>query len=80
MFKKGDLFFLNEQGQELFQHILGENGIIISEPYILYEYDFHSTPEKLEYRGYDVLIQGRLFKEIPEKFLVRVVKNEKNTE
>ena len=80
MFKKGDLFFLNEQGKVLFQHIQGENGFIISEPYVLYEYDFHSTPEKLEYRGYDVLIKGRLFKEIPEKFLLRVIKNEENTE
>ena len=80
MFKKGDLFFLNDEGKTLFQHIQGENGIIMSEPYILFEYDFHSTPEKLEFKGYNVLIKGRLFKEIPEKFLLRVIKDEKNTE
>ena len=80
MFKKGDLFFLNDEGKTLFQHIQGENGIIMSEPYILFEYNFHSTPEKLECKGYNVLIKGRLFKEIPEKFLLRVIKDEKNTE
>ena len=80
MFKKGDLFFLNKEGKVLFQHLQAENGIIMSDPYLLFEYDFHSTPEKLEYLGYDVLIKGRLFKEIPEKFLLRVIKDEKNIE
>ena len=80
MFRKGDLFFLNEEGAALFHHLDAENGIIMSDPYLLFEYDFHSTPEKLTYNGYDVLIKGRLFKEIPEKFLLRVIKNEKNTE
>jgi len=74
MFKEGDLFFLNEKGKLLFQHIQGENGIIMKGPYLLYEYDFHGTPEKVEYNGYDVLIKGRLFKEIPEKFLSRVIR------
>tara|TARA_Y100000034_G_C6702931_1_gene310110 strand:+ start:297 stop:527 length:231 start_codon:yes stop_codon:yes gene_type:complete len=75
MFEEGDLFFLNERGKILFQYIQGENGIIIEGPYLLYEYDFHATPEKIEYNGYDILIKGRLFKEIPEKFLIRVTKN-----
>ncbi len=80
MFKKGDLFFLNEEGRVLFQHIHAENGIIMSDPYLLYERDFESETRVVQYHGYDVLIQGRLFKEIPEKFLARVVRNEKNTE
>ena len=80
VFKKGDLFFLNKEGKVLFQHLKGENGIIMSDPYLLFEYDFPSTSELMEYRGYDVLIKGRLFTEIPEKFLMRVIKSEKNTE
>lgn len=80
MFKKGDLFFLNDEGVMLFQYIAGENGIVMSDPYVLYENDFESKTPVTRYNGYDILIQGRLFKEIPEKFLLRVIKNEKNTE
>jgi len=79
VFKKGDLFFLNNAGKTLFQYIRGENGIIMSDPYVLYEKDFESKTQVIQYNGYDVLIQGRLFKEIPEKFLQRVIKNEENT-
>lgn len=79
MFKKGDLFFLNTEGFILFQHIGGENGIIMSDPYVLYEKDLESETGSIRYYGYDVLIQGRLFKEIPEKFLLRVIKDEKDT-
>lgn len=79
-FKKGDIFFLNTEGFILFQHIGGENGIIISDPYLLYERDDESGTRIIEYYGYDILIQQRLFTEIPEKFLLRVIKHEKNTE
>ena len=50
----------------------------MSDPYLLLEKG-HGA-EQVQYPGYDILIQGRLFKEIPEKFLLRVIKNEKNTE
>tara|TARA_R110001583_G_scaffold1683_3_gene13038 strand:+ start:635 stop:877 length:243 start_codon:yes stop_codon:yes gene_type:complete len=80
MFKKGDLFFLNEKGVTLFRYISGENGIIMSDPFLLFESDDESETHMIEYYGYDVLIKGRLFKEIPEKFLMRVIKNEENTE
>ena len=63
----------------LFHHISGENGIIMSDPYLLFEKDFESETRVVEYYGYDVLIKGRLFKEIPEKFLLRVIRNEENT-
>ncbi len=76
MFKKGDLFFLNEQGKVLFRYVGGVNGIIMSDPYLLYEKDFESQTPVVEYYGYDVLIQGRLFIEVPEKFLLRVIKDE----
>jgi|TARA_R110000823_G_scaffold299525_1_gene420258 hypothetical protein len=80
MLKKGDLFFLNEGGVLLFRHIDGENGIVMSGPYLLFEKDFESETRVLQYYGYDVLIKGRLFKEIPEKFLSRVIKDEKDVE
>ena len=80
MFKKGDLFFLNERGKTLFEHLEGENGIIMSDAYLLYDKDFESQTRVTQYYGYDVLIKGRLFIEIPEKFLMRVIKDEKNTE
>ena len=79
MFKRGDIFFLNSKGVMLFHHISGENGIIMSDPYLLFEKDFESETRVVEYYGYDVLIKGRLFKEIPEKFLLRVIRNEENT-
>ena len=79
MFKKGDLFFLNTEGFLLFKHVGGENGIIMSDPYLLHEKDDESRTRITQYYGYDVLIKGRLFKEIPEKFLLRVIKGEENS-
>tara|TARA_R100000406_G_C3097088_1_gene120992 strand:+ start:442 stop:693 length:252 start_codon:yes stop_codon:yes gene_type:complete len=79
-FKKGDIFFLNDQGRSLFQHIKAENGIIMSDPYKLYETDLESETRVIEFYGYDLLIKGKLFKEIPEKFLLRVTKDEENIE
>ena len=78
MFKEGDLFFLNEDGKILFQNVGGENGLLVRGPHKLFEHDFDSIPEKIEYEGYDVLIKGILFKEIPEKFLERVTRDEKD--
>lgn len=80
MFKKGDLFFFNNEGKMLFQYVGGENGLIMSERYLLHEKDYESETPVLQYYGYDVLIKGRLFIEIPEKFLLRIIKDEKNTE
>jgi len=80
VFKKGDLVFFNDDGKMLFQYIAAQNGIIMSDPYLLYEKDHESKTRIIQYYGYDLLIQGRLFTEIPEKFLLRVIKNEKNTE
>lgn len=80
MLKEGDLFFLNEKGMLLFHHVDGENGIIMSGPYLLFEKDCESETRVLQYYGYDVLIKGRLFKEIPEKFLSRVIKDEEDVE
>ena len=79
VFKKGDLFFLNTEGFILFRHIGGENGIIMSNAYLLCEKNYLPSGEVVQYYGYDVLIKGRLFREIPEKFLLRVTKSEENS-
>lgn len=76
MFSKGDLFFLNDKGVNLFRYVNGKNGFIIRGPYLLVDC---KSPNQ-EYYGYDIIINARLFIEIPEKFLLRVIKNEENTE
>jgi hypothetical protein len=78
VFKKGDLFFLNTKGLLLFKHIGGENGIIMSNAYLIYENDHAPETRVAQYYAYDVLIKGILFREMPEKFLKRVIKNEKD--
>jgi len=79
VFKEGDLFKFNEQGQDLFKYITGSVGVIASKPKLLYEYDFHVLPEKTEYFAYDILVCGQLFMDIPEEFLERITNSEKDT-
>ena len=76
MFKKGDLFTLNEKGMQLFRYITGSVGVIVSEPKLMYEYDFE---EKVKYFVYDIIISGQLFMDMPEEFLSRMSKDEKDT-
>jgi hypothetical protein len=52
----------------------------MSNAYLLYEKDFESQTRVIQYYGYDILIQGILFREVPEKFLLRVVRDEKHIE
>ena len=80
MFSKGDLVFLNDKGKLLFERVDGEHGIIMTDRYLIYELDCHRTPDMVQFYAYDVLIRGRLFKKIPERFLLRVIENEKNIE
>ena len=75
MFKKGDLFTLNERGIKLFQYITGSVGVIISPGKLMYEYDFE---EKAKYFVYDILISGQLFTDIPEEFINRMIQNDEN--
>ena len=78
MLKKGDLFKFNEEGMNLFRFITGSIGVVSTDAQKVYEYDFHGTPEKTSYYTYDVLVCGQLFKDIPEKLLVRITQDEKN--
>ena len=76
VFKKGDLFSLNESGKEIFHHITASVGVIVSEKKMMYEYDFK---DKVKYYVYDILVSGQLFKDIPEEFLHRITQDEKDT-
>ena len=75
MFKKGDLFTLNEQGAKLFCYITGSVGVIVSQGKLMYEYDFE---DKVKYFVYDILISGQLFTDIPEELINRIACDEKN--
>ena len=79
MFKKGDLIEFNDRGIALFKYVAGYIAVIYSDPILLYEYDNSMYPEQRQYYGYDILVCGQLFKDIPEEFLKRIAtKNEKN--
>ena len=79
VFKKGDLFKFNKQGMDLFKYITGSIGVVSSDPKLLYEYGFHTQPEKTEYYAYDILVCGQLFMDIPEILLSRITQDEKDT-
>ena len=80
MLSKGDLVFFNSHGIVLFSRIGAEHAIIMTDPYLIYELDCHRSPDIIQFYAYDILIEGRLFKKIPEEFLRRVIENEKNIE
>ena len=78
MFKRGDLVKFNEQGEQLFQYLNASVGIISSDPIVMYEYEFDET---VEFLVYDLLVDGQLFKHIPEEFLDRIIQtDEEDTE
>ena len=80
VYSRGDIIKFNKQGTELFQYVSGSVGLIVSDPVKMFEYDFHTTPEKTEYFVYDIIVCGQLFMEIPEEFLKRITQDEKNIE
>jgi len=78
VFKKGDLFKFNEHGLDLFKFITGSIGVIASDSKKMYEYDFHTKPEKTEFYAYNILVCGQLFTDVPEEFLERITQDEKD--
>lgn len=76
-FDPGDLIVLNQYGFFITPHYEGAVGIIVSKPYSLV------TPISSEnetfYIVYDVLLNGELFKMIPEEFMEAYSKYEKDT-
>ncbi len=79
MFKKGDFLSFNDNGTELFKHISGKVALIVSEPVLIYEYEYNDSGDKKEYYVYDIIVCGKLFMDIPEEFIKRItVDYEKN--
>ena len=77
-FKQGDLVKFNSYGEDLFCYLKASVGIISSDPILMFEYEFD---EKVEYIVYDLIVDGQLFKHIPEEFLDRIIQNyEEDTE
>ena len=78
MFRKGDLVKFNHAGEELFYYLGASVGIISSDPIVMYEYNFD---EEIEYLAYDLIVDGQLFKRIPQEFIDRIMQNnEEDTE
>tara|TARA_B000000557_G_C20580586_1_gene361201 strand:+ start:211 stop:456 length:246 start_codon:yes stop_codon:yes gene_type:complete len=78
VFKKGDLVKFNKHGEDLFNYLGASVGLISSEPTVMYEHDFD---EKIQYIVYDLIVDGQLFKHIPEEFLDRITRtDEEDTE
>tara|TARA_R110000824_G_scaffold55168_9_gene152112 strand:+ start:2756 stop:2998 length:243 start_codon:yes stop_codon:yes gene_type:complete len=75
-FKLGDLICLNNYGFLITPDAKGIVGIIISDAYSIV------APVESEnnsfYTVYDILFNGELFKMVPEEFLERYEKNEKD--
>jgi len=77
--KKGDLLKFNEQGMALFKHCTGSVGVLVSKRKVLYEYKLLKAQQTRQYYGFDILVSGQLFKDIPEEFLIRIIINEEDT-
>ena len=77
LFKKGDLLKFNSHGEDLFHYLGSSIGIISSDPILMYEYHFDV---KVEYIVYNLIVDGQLFRHIPEEILDRItLSNEKDT-
>ena len=76
-FKKGDLVKFNKFGEDLFAYLRASVAVVVSDPIIMYEYEMEHA---IQYIAYDILVDGKLFKQIPEEFLDRITQNEKNIE
>tara|TARA_B100000123_G_C25560344_1_gene353665 strand:+ start:279 stop:524 length:246 start_codon:yes stop_codon:yes gene_type:complete len=77
-YKPGDLVCLNEYGFFITSGFDGLIGIIVTGPYSII------TPAETAmdtfYTVYDILLDGQLFKMVPEEFMESYGNHEKNTE
>lgn len=77
-FRKGDLVKFNKYGEDLFIYLNASVAVIASDAIVMYEYDMEHA---IEYLVYDILVDGKLFSQIPEEFLDRIIQDdEKDTE
>ena len=66
-FKSGDLVILNQYGIFITNDHNGKIGVIVSESYNIIPHI--TAEEEMFYLAYDVLINGELFKMVPQDFL-----------
>ena len=76
-FNKGDLVVLQDPD---FITTLGGLGVIVSDPVLVFVHDWENATEfPSEFWCYDIYVQNKLFKQIPEQTL-RSLKNETKTQ
>ena len=77
-YKPGDLIYLNQYGLFISSNFEDLVGIVISEPYSI----FAPVETNLDtfYTVYDILLDGELFRMVPEEFMEKYEKHEKNSE
>ena len=75
-YKPGDLIYLNQYGLFISSNFEDLVGIVISEPYSI----FAPVETNLDtfYTVYDILLDGELFKMVPEEFMERYAKYEED--
>ena len=76
-FNPGDLVYLNQYGFFITPRFDGSIGIIVSGPYSVLTPA--PTVTDIFYKVYDILLDGELFKMVPEEFMESYGKNEKDT-
>ena len=76
-YRKGDLVKFNKAGEDLFIYLKASVAVIASDPIVMHEYEMEHA---FQYIAYDILVDGKLFKQIPEEFLDRIVQDEKDIE
>ena len=77
-FSPGDLIYLNQYGLLITSDYEDLIGIVITEPYSVIAPI--ETVIDTFYIVYDILLDGELFKMVPEEFMERYEKNEKDTD
>jgi len=77
-YEPGDLIYLNQYGFFITPEYDDLVGIVISEPYSIIAPV--ETIMDTFYTVYDILLNGELIKMVPEEFMEKYEKNEKNPE
>lgn len=77
-YKPGDLIYLNKYGLFITSEFEDLVGIIISEPYSIIAPI--ETISDTFYTVYDILLDGELFNMVPEEFMEKYEKHEKDSE
>jgi len=79
-FKPGDLIILNQYGLFIVKDFEEKVGVVITKSYNILT-PAEPIPEPVSfYAVYDILLDGELFKMVPEEFMEKYKKYEKDTE